>query len=54
MKVAFLAQHLKASGGAERVLSVFANELSSREGFEVSVVLMFPQGSEYRLDSSVR
>ncbi len=54
MKVAFLAQHLKASGGAERVLSVFANELSSREGFEVSVVLMFPQGSEYRLDSRVR
>lgn len=54
MRVAFLAQHLRASGGAERVLSVFANEMSSRKDFEVSVVLMFPQESEYMLDSRVR
>lgn len=54
MRVAFLAQHLKSSGGAERVLSVFANEMSSRQGYEVSVVLMFPQESEYWLDSRVR
>jgi len=54
MKIAFLAQHLRSSGGAERVLSVFANEMSSRQGYEVSVILMFPQESEYRLDSRVR
>lgn len=52
-KVVFIAQHLMPSGGAERVLSVFANEMAKREGFEVSVVLMYPLPREYDLHRDV-
>ena len=53
MKITFVAQHLMASGGAERVLSVFANEMANRCGFEVSVVLMYPLLREYSLHQNI-
>lgn len=53
MRVVFVAQHLMASGGAERVLSVFANEMADRGDFEVSVVLMYPLDHEYSLHQNI-
>lgn len=53
MRVVFVAQQLMASGGAERVLSVFANEMANRGDFEVSVVLMYPLDNEYSLHQSI-
>lgn len=42
-----------ASGGAERVLSVFANEIAKRNDIEVTVVLMYPLNGEYNLNQIV-
>lgn len=49
MRIAFVTQNLMASGGAERVLSVFANEMAKRDDVEVLVILMYPHPNEYPL-----
>lgn len=50
-KVLFVVQKL-ADGGAERVVSVLANELV-RRGLKVSVLIYFPKENEYVLDKYI-
>lgn len=51
-KVSFIAQQL-AGGGAERVVSVLANELANDDSLDISVVTFFPVENEYALNSEI-